>query len=134
MHHVIAYVATAVVFFAIDFVWLGTVAKSFYWDRLGTLLLAKPNLVAAAGFYAVYVVGIVIFAVAPALQAESWKTALLYGALFGFFAYATYDMTNLATLKGWPVSVVVVDVLWGTALTGISATLGYLATQLILRS
>ncbi len=132
MDYLIAYIATAVVFFAIDFVWLAKVAKSFYWSRLGGLLRDKPNLAAASGFYAVYLIGIVIFAVVPALQAQSWTTALVYGALFGFFAYATYDMTNLATLKGWSVSVAVVDIAWGTALTGASATFGYLLTQLVL--
>ncbi len=86
---------------------------------------------AAAGFYAIYVVGIVIFSIAPALRTESATTALVYGALFGFFAYATYDMTNYATLRNWPLEVSLVDTAWGTCLTGVSALLGYLATRFI---
>lgn len=125
MQYLAAYIVTAVIFLFIDFLWLGYIAKSFYFSRLGDLLLDKPNLAVAAVFYAVYVIGVVIFAVGPALQSGTWKTALIYGALFGFFCYATYDMTNLATLKGWPVTVAVVDVIWGTVLTGVSALLGY---------
>jgi uncharacterized membrane protein len=129
MQYVAAYFATAVIFLFIDFIWLAYVAKNFYFSRLGDLLLPKPNLAVAGGFYAIYVVGIVIFAVAPALQSGSWKTAIVYGALFGFFAYATYDMTNLATLKNWSVTVTIVDIVWGTVLTGTSAVLGYLIVK-----
>jgi uncharacterized membrane protein len=129
MQYLAAYLATAAIFLFIDFLWLGYIAKTFYFSRLGDLLLDKPNLGVAAIFYAVYVIGVVIFAVGPALKSGSWQTALVYGALFGFFCYATYDMTNLATLKGWPVSVAIVDVIWGTVLTGTSALLGYLVTR-----
>jgi len=129
MQYLAAYLATAAIFLLIDVLWLGYIAKDFYFSRLGELLLEKPNLSVAAVFYAVYVIGIVIFAVGPALKYGSWQTALVYGALFGFFCYATYDMTNLATLKGWPVTIVVVDIIWGTVLTGTSALLGYLITR-----
>jgi len=129
MQYLAAYIATAVVFLFIDYLWLAHIAKNFYSSRLGHLLADNPNLGVAAVFYAVYVIGVVIFAVAPALQSGTWKTALIYGALFGFFCYATYDMTNLATLKNWPVTVVVVDVIWGTVLTGTSAVLGYLIVK-----
>lgn len=129
MQYLAAYLATAAIFLFADFLWLGYIAKTFYFSRLGELLLDKPNLSVAAVFYAVYVIGVVIFAVGPALKSGSWQTALIYGALFGFFCYGTYDMTNLATLKGWPVTVAVVDVIWGTVLTGISALLGYLVTR-----
>jgi len=129
MQYLAAYIATAVVFLFIDYLWLAHIAKNFYSSRLGHLLADNPNLGVAAVFYAVYVIGVVIFAVAPALQSGTWKTALIYGALFGFFCYATYDMTNLATLKNWPVTVAVVDVIWGTALTGTSAVLGYLIVK-----
>jgi uncharacterized membrane protein len=129
MIHVVAYLTTAVVFLAVDAVWLGFVARDFYAARLGGMLKSPPDLAIAAGFYAVYVVGIVIFAVAPALAADVWRTALVKGALFGFFAYATYDLTNLATLEGWPVTVSVVDVVWGTGLTGGSALLGFVLTK-----
>jgi uncharacterized membrane protein len=131
MTYIFAYFATAVSFLAIDFIWLGFIAKDFYRREIGSLLLEKFNMAAAVGFYLIFVVGILIFAVLPALQAGSWKTALIYGALFGFFTYATYDMTNLATLKGWSVSVVVVDMAWGAFLTGVAALAGYFATRAI---
>lgn len=124
-----AYAITACVFLGFDFAWLSKVAKSFYFDRLGGLLLDRPNIGAAAAFYALYVVGIVIFALAPALREGSAVTAIAYGALFGFFAYATYDMTNYATLKNWSFTVSIVDTAWGTCLTGVSALIGYLGTQ-----
>ncbi|MFW2391008.1 MAG: DUF2177 family protein [Alphaproteobacteria bacterium] len=131
MTYVVAYIATAVSFLAIDFIWLGYIAKDFYRREIGALLLENFNMAAAVGFYLMFVVGILIFAVLPALQAGSWKTALIYGALFGFFTYATYDMTNLATLKGWSVSVVVVDMAWGAFITGVAALAGYFATRAI---
>jgi len=131
VQYLIAYGITAIVFLGIDFIWLSQIAKTFYSERLGDLLLDKPNLGAAAAFYAIYVVGVVIFSVAPALRAGSATTALVYGALFGFFAYATYDMTNYATLRNWPLEVSLVDTAWGACLTGVSALLGYLLTRLI---
>lgn len=134
LNYVIAYAVTAVVFFVVDFIWLSQVAKRFYFDRLGDLLLDKPNIGAAALFYLMYVVGIVIFAVMPGLKSGSVLMALGYGALFGFFAYATYDMTNYATLKNWPLEVVVVDIAWGVFLTGTAATLGFLGTQALTKA
>ena len=131
VQYLIAYGITAIVFLGIDFIWLSQIAKTFYSERLGDLLLDKPNLGAAAAFYAIYVVGVVIFSVAPALRAGSATTALVYGALFGFFAYATYDMTNYATLRNWPLEVSLVDTAWGACLTGVSALFGYLVTRLI---
>ncbi|MTH98409.1 DUF2177 family protein [Roseibium sp. RKSG952] len=129
LQYVTAYISTVIVFLAIDYVWLTQVATRFYFDRIGHLLMAKPNMAAAGAFYILYVVGLVIFAVAPALKSESVVTAIILGALFGFFTYATYDVTNYATLKDWPFLVVVVDVLWGTFLGGISAGAGYLLTR-----
>ena len=128
MQYVTAYIATAIAFFAIDLVWLSRIARRFYYDRLGHLLLRKPNIGAAAAFYAVFVVGIVFFAVVPALQTQDASRALLNGALFGFFAYSTYDMTNYATVKGWSLTVSVIDTIWGTGLTGLSALTGYVIT------
>jgi len=129
MPYLTAYLATVVSFVALDFVWLGAVAMSFYRDQLGMLMRDPINLPAAAAFYLIYVVGLVVFAVAPALSGGGWKTALTYGALFGLCAYATYDLTNLATLRDWPVALTVVDLLWGTALSGTAATIGYLITR-----
>ena len=123
--YVIAYLATVVVFFGMDFVWLSILHGSLYKARLGSLLLDKPDLVIAGLFYVLYVVGIVVFAVLPAIQHESWVRALWGGALFGLVAYASYDMTNLATLKNWSAVVTFVDMAWGTAATGTAATVGY---------
>lgn len=118
--YIIAYVATLIVFFAVDMVWLVGIARSFYAEQLGSFL-GRPRWGVAVLFYLMYIGGIVFFAVKPGLEAESLLKATLYGALFGFFCYATYDLTNLATLKGWPVKMVVVDIIWGTVLTGVCA-------------
>lgn len=128
----VAYAATAIVFCGLDFIWLGFVAKGYYQSQIGTLLLEKPNLPVAALFYALYIVGVLIFAVLPALDAGSWRKALLYGALFGFFAYATYDLTNLATLKGWSLRIALLDLAWGTVVTGVSAAAGYVVTRIVI--
>lgn len=128
---IVAYFATMIIFFAIDFVWLGTVAKSFYQNQIGDLLLDNFRVGVAVGFYVFYLMGVVFFAINPALKAGSVSTALLYGALFGFFCYATYDFTNLATLKGYTATVALVDLSWGTALTGVSAALGTWVTMKI---
>ena len=128
----VAYAATFVVFCGLDFLWLGFIAKGYYQSQVGTLLLEKPNLPVAALFYGLYIVGILTFAVLPALDAGQWGKALLYGALFGFFTYATYDLTNLATLKGWSTGVAVLDLAWGVTVTAISATAGYLVTRTVL--
>ena len=127
--YVIAYFITVVLFLALDFLWLAHIAKPFYSSRLAHLLRERPRFGIAVIFYAVYVIGIVIFAISPALRAGSADLALIYGALFGFFAYATYDFTNYATLRDWPQSVTLVDIAWGTTLTGLSAYVGALGTQ-----
>lgn len=129
MRFVAAYFFTLVVFLGIDFIWLSRVARGLYAESLGDLLLEKPNMVAAGIFYLFYVVGIVVFAVAPALRSGEVMTAVLYGALFGLLAYGTYDMTNYATLKNWPVLITFVDIAWGGILTGFSAGVGYLLTR-----
>jgi uncharacterized membrane protein len=124
-----AYAFTLIAFFAIDFVWLGIVARSFYRSQLGSLMSDDVNLLAAGGFYLFYVVGIVYFAVAPAIAEGSWMRAALNGALLGLVAYGTYDMTNLATIRGWPVAMSLVDLSWGAVLTCVSAILGFLLTR-----
>ena len=110
-------------------VWLGFAAKAFYRTNIGALLADQINIAAAVIFYLLYIVGIVIFAISPALESGAWRTSLIMGSLFGFFAYATYDMTNLATLRDWPVAVAVVDMAWGAFLNGLSATAGFLAAK-----
>jgi uncharacterized membrane protein len=119
------YVITLVIFFAIDLVWLGVVARDFYQKYIGHLLAPAVNWPAALLFYAIYIGGIVFFAVKPALETGSAGRALAHGALFGLIAYATYDLTNQATMRDWPVLVTVIDLVWGTVLTGTVAFLSY---------
>ena len=111
------YLLTLPVFFGIDMLWIGVLAKDFYRKSLGHLLRPDINWAAALIFYLLYIAGILIFATLPALEKHSLRQALVMGALFGFFAYATYDLSNLATLKDWPVNVVFADILWGVFLT-----------------
>ncbi|MFZ1458787.1 MAG: DUF2177 family protein [Candidatus Saccharimonadales bacterium] len=113
----------------IDAVWLSVIANKFYKSQIGPLLLEKPNMPAAVIFYIIYVVGIVAFVLAPAIEKGSWQYAVGYGALFGFVTYATYDLTNLATLKGWTTKLVIVDLLWGAVLTAGVAGLTYWVLQ-----
>lgn len=120
------YLLTIPVFFAIDLLWLGVVAKNFYQNNLAHLLSPDVNWPAAFLFYFMYIAGIILFAVKPGLDAGSLAKAALWGALFGFFTYATYDLTNLATLRDWPIKVVVVDILWGTVLCTSVASGSYL--------
>ena len=127
----LAYLLTAAVLLPLDFLWLRTVGQGFYRDRLGDLLAAQPNLPAAAAFYLVYIAGVVFFVVLPALENGSWPAALLRGALFGLVAYATYDLTNLATLRGWSLPVTLVDIAWGALVTALSAAV---ATGALLRA
>jgi uncharacterized membrane protein len=129
MKLIISYLLTTVVFFAIDLTWIGLVAKKFYWSNIGDLLKDEINWVAALVFYLLYIIGIFVFAILPAVENDSVTSAIFYGALFGFFCYATYDLTNLATLKGFPLKVVVVDMIWGTILTGLVSTSGFYITR-----
>ena len=127
MPWIAAYIASAVSFLALDALWLGVVARKLYQREFGPMLLEKPNMAAAVAFYALYLVGVVVFAVKPALEADSWTRAVIHGALFGLIAYATYDLTNLATLKGFPIRVVAPDLIWGAAVTAAAALVGYTA-------
>lgn len=130
MNYVIAYVATAIVFFVIDIVWITKVARNLYFKSLGHLMSKEMMFAPIALFYLMYIAGIVFFAIRPALQDGNAVTALTMGALFGFFCYATYEFTNFATLRDWPVKVVVIDIIWGTFLTGSCALAGFYATRL----
>lgn len=122
---IISYLLTAVVFFAIDMVWLGFIAKNMYRKYLGSFLSDTVNWKAAIIFYLIFIVGIFIFAIMPAVEKSSVGKAVLLGALFGFFTYATYDLTNLATLKDWPLPIVFIDMAWGAVLTASVSTAGY---------
>jgi len=104
------------VFFAIDMVWLGLVAKNFYRSQIGALMKPDVNWIAAIIFYLIFIAGLVIFVIAPAIEKGSWTHALLFGALFGLVCYATYDLTNLAVARDWPLLVTIVDMIWGTIL------------------
>lgn len=123
--YVYAYLVSIPVFFAIDMVWLGLVAHSLYQSQLG-YLLGPVNWPVAITFYLVFLVGLLIFAIAPALAAKSLTHALVFGALFGFFTYATYDLTNWATIKDWPWFISLVDMAWGTFLAASVSSVTYL--------
>ena len=126
MAFLIAYGVCVLVMGGLDFFWLTTASKGLYQKDLGALLADNPNMVVAVVFYVIYILGIQIFAVRPALATGDWKTAALFGALFGFFCYATYDLTNMATMKVWTLRVTLLDIAWGTILTGITASAGAL--------
>lgn len=117
------------VFFAIDMAWLGLVAKNFYNKQLGYLMSSNVNWAAAIIFYLLFIVGLVVFVITPAMQKNSWAHALLFGALFGLIAYATYDLTNLATVKSWPLLVTVVDLAWGAFLAAGVSTITFLIAK-----
>lgn len=121
---ILQYLLTAAVFFAIDLFWLGVVARGIYRHYLGHLL-GDVNWAAALIFYLLFIVGIFIFAITPAVDRGSPGHAALMGALFGFFTYATYELTNLATLDGWPLGIVFIDMAWGAVLTAAVAFAGY---------
>jgi uncharacterized membrane protein len=122
---ILQFLVVAAAFAVLDSVWLKSTSK-FYRRNLGHLLADKPHLGYAVVFYVLYIVGIVFFALRPALDGGSWLTALGYGAALGTFAYATYDLTNAATLKKWPLSIVVADIPWGAVLTGVATVVGWL--------
>lgn len=124
----IAYLAAACAFLVADVLWLNC-AMGFYRYSLGDVLAEKPNLAAAAALYLIYFVGIVVFAVLPAIRNDGWTAAMLLGGLLGLVAFATYDLTNLATLRRWSLIVVVVDLSWGTFVTALASLAGFLAVK-----
>ena len=134
MIYPIQYVTAAAVFVCLDVAWLTIMVGLIYRPILGDILLDKPNVAAASVFYLLYPAGIVVFALAPAIASGRWSTALVSGALFGFFAYATYDLSNQATLRNWSTMLTVVDICWGTSVTAVSATLAYLATNALAKT
>lgn len=119
-------------FLIIDLAWLGYVAKDLYRNALGPLLAPKFNMVAAGVFYALFVVGLMIFGVEKGISANDWRVAALWGGLFGFFCYATYDLTNLATLNGYPLKIAIIDMVWGTFLGAAVSGLTIIVGRLIL--
>lgn len=125
-YYVKIYLSALVGFLAIDMVWLGLVARGFYRRQLGFLLADQVNWWAAASFYLIFVAGVLVFAVGPGLQGKSSRKAMLLGGFFGLVTYATYDLTNLATVKDWPLVVTLVDLAWGTVLAAVVSGIGYL--------
>ena len=128
MHHsmfIKLYAIALPVFFAIDMVWLGFVASSFYKSQIGFIMKTDINWTAAITFYLLFIVGLVVFVITPAVERGSWSYALMFGALFGLITYATYDLTNLATLKDWPLLVTIVDMAWGAVLAASVSTATY---------
>jgi uncharacterized membrane protein len=128
---IISYLLTTIVFFAIDMVWLGFVAKNIYRKYLGTFLSDTVNWTAAIIFYLIFIVGIFIFVINPAVKEQSVVRAVVLGAIFGLITYATYDLTNYATLKGFPLNIVFIDLAWGAVLTALVSLAGYYIVKLI---
>ena len=131
--YIIGYIATGLAFALIDSVWLRTMYTRLYQPEIGEMMMKGGfRMGPAIVFYLLYILGMMIFAVGPALQSGKWQTALLWGALLGFFCYMTYDLTTHATLKVWSVKVTVLDIIWGTALTGSASAVGYWVTTAIM--
>ena len=119
------YLITLPVFFVIDMIWLGLIAKNFYREHIGFLMAADVNWLAAIIFYLLFIAGLILFVISPAVEKRAWLDALLKGALFGLVTYATYDLTNLATVRGWPVLVTIVDLAWGATLSASVSVISY---------
>lgn len=124
-----AYGTTLVIFLGIDAIWLTIMSQRLYRPYLNDVMAQNVNPVPAVLFYLVYVVGIIVFATTPAFSTGRWTTAAIFGALYGFFAYATYDLTNHATIRGWPAIITVADICWGSLLSATAAALGFLLTR-----
>ena len=125
----VGYIAALATLAILDALWLGVVSRDFYKARLGQLLLDQPNWPVAVLFYLVHAGGIVVFALPPSLASGTWLWAVLYGALFGFCVYAAYDLTNLATLRGWPMAVSLVDLAWGAVVTAAACLVAFFAVR-----
>ena len=129
--YIIGYVATGISFAVIDSVWLRNMYMRLYQPEIGEVLMKGVRMGPAVTFYLLYILGIIIFAFTPALKSGQWQTALINGAMFGFFCYMTYDLTNYSTLKVWSMKVTILDMIWGTFLTGSAAAAGYWITTAI---
>jgi uncharacterized membrane protein len=123
------YLITLPIFFGIDMIWLGLVAKNFYSKHLGYIMTPTVNWAAALLFYLIFIGGLVVFVISPALAKNSWTQALILGAFFGLVSYATYDLTNLATVKSWPLAVTMVDLVWGMILSSSVSVISYLLAK-----
>jgi len=125
----IAYAASGVLFIVIDLLWLSLVMSKLFKAEMPQLILDHPKLVPAVIFYALYPIGIAVFGVLPAIAAQDWVRAAAMSALFGFLAYVTYELTNLATLRGWSAQIALMDIAWGAALSALAGAAGYFAVR-----
>lgn len=125
MSYVAAYVGALIVFCVLDYIWLTIVAKDFYQMQMGDLMALQVKMLPAVTFYLLYLVGLVVFAISPALREQSWVVAGSLGLLLGLIAYASYDLTNMATLKEWSISLTLVDIAWGACVSAIAAVAGF---------
>lgn len=125
------YLITFIIFFTIDILWLAIVAKKIYKKHLGYIMSSKPKFGAALAFYLLYIIGLVFFVINPAIEKNSLSYAIFSGIFFGFITYATYDLTNLATIKDWPIKITVIDLIWGSALCGLVSWISYSLLNII---
>jgi uncharacterized membrane protein len=125
MKQLVAYFTGLVVFVVADMVWLGTMTSRFYRPTLSDILLANVNLPPAVAFYLLYPIGLILFAVSPALKSNSFAMAAVYGCLFGLFTYSTYDLSNYATLRNWSLPLTIMDIAWGTILAGLASVVSF---------
>ena len=132
MDYIKMYFITLAVFFVIDLTWLGLIAKNLYSQQLGFIMKENVNWIAAVSFYLIFIIGIVYFVVNPAVINDNWRYALFAGMLFGFVSYATYDLTNLATLNDWPLKITIIDLIWGTSLGGLTSIVSFLIYKKIM--
>lgn len=126
MNLIKSFIVTFSVFMVIDLLWLGVVAQKLYQKYLGFIMTPNINWIAAVVFYIIFVIGMLYFAILPALEEMSLQKAILNGMIYGFITYATYDLTNLATLKDWPLTITIIDMIWGTTLAGLTSVISYL--------
>lgn len=131
LKHLLAYIALLLSLVVIDLVWLLGIAKNLYRDEMGALMASEPKLIAGLGFYLLYALGVSIFVLIPALSKQSWIYAVQYGALFGLFCYMTYDLTNLAVIRSFPIRLAFIDIVWGSFVTAVSAGIAYWAVNRI---
>ncbi len=129
MQNLKIYLVTTVVFFLVDIVWLGFISKNLYSKYLGHLMAPRVNWIAALIFYALFIVGLMFFVINPALAKKSLSYAIVAGGLFGLIAYSTYDLTNLATIKDWPLNITIIDIMWGTFLNAMTSGITFTIVQ-----
>lgn len=130
MPYVAAYLGAAVVFCVMDFIWLTLIAKNFYQSHMGERMAVEVRIAPAIIFYILYLAGLVLFAISPAMREQNWLMAVGLGLALGVIAYGSYDLTNMATLKGWSLSLTLVDIAWGAFVTAVSALAGFYAARI----